>query len=62
MQRINTFSRSLFQIPRSIPSTRPQATAIQKFVKKIMLHGTPQKILTDQGTNFSFEEIFKLLL
>jgi len=55
-----TFQDSLTKFSKAIPIPNQEATTISKeFVTKIVLeHGIPEKILTDQGTNF-LSEIFK---
>jgi len=55
-----TFQDSLTKFSKAIPIPNQEANTISKeFVTKIILeHGIPEKILTDQGTNF-LSEIFK---
>ena len=55
-----TFQDSLTKFSKAIPIPNQEANTISKqFVTKIVLeHGIPEKILTDQGTNF-LSEIFK---
>jgi len=49
-----TFQESLTKFSKAIPILNQEANTIsKKFVTKIILeHGIPEKILTDQGTNF----------
>jgi len=55
-----TFQDSLTKFSKAIPIPNQEANTVSKaFVTKIVLeHGIPEKILTDQGTNF-LSEIFK---
>jgi len=55
-----TFQDSLTKFSKAISIPNQEANAISKeFVTEIILeHGIPEKILTDQGTNF-LSEIFK---
>jgi len=55
-----TFQDSLMKFSKAIPIPNQEANTISKeFVTKIVLeYGIPEKILTDQGTNF-LSEIFK---
>jgi len=55
-----TFQDNLTKFSKAIPIPNQEANTISKeFVTKIVLeHGIPNKILTDQGTNF-LSEIFK---
>jgi len=55
-----TFQNSLTKFSKTIPISNQEANTISKeFVTKIVLeHGIPEKILTDQGTNF-LSDIFK---
>jgi len=55
-----TFQDSLTKFSKAILIPNQEANTISKeFVTKIVLeHGIPEKILTDQGTNF-LSEIFK---
>jgi hypothetical protein len=57
---ILTFQDNLTKFSKAIPIENQEARTIAKeFVTKIVLeHGTPEKILTDQGTNFT-SEMFK---
>src|SRR5580765_8412949 len=59
-QNLLTFQDSLTKFSKAIPIPNQEANTISKeFVTKIVLeHGIPEKILTDQGTNF-LSEIFK---
>jgi len=55
-----TFQDNLTKFSKAMPIPNQEANTISKeFVTKIILeHGIPEKILTDQGTNF-MSEIFK---
>ena len=55
-----TFQDLLTKYSKAIPISNQEANTVSKeFVTKIVLeHGIPEKILTDQGTNF-LSEIFK---
>ncbi|KAM0724355.1 Retrovirus-related Pol polyprotein from transposon 17.6 [Formica fusca] len=55
-----TFQDNLTKFSKAIPIPNQEANTVSKeFVTKIVLeHGIPEKILTDQGTNF-LSEIFK---
>jgi len=55
-----TFQDNLTKFSKAIPIPNQEANTINKeFVIKIILeHGIPEKLLTDQGTNF-LSEIFK---
>jgi len=54
------FQDSLTKFNKTIPIPNQEANTISKefFTKIILEHGIPEKILTDQGTNF-LSEIFK---
>lgn len=65
-QYILTFQDHFSKYPEAFPLSDQKATTIAKvFVEEIICrHGTPEKLLTDQGTNFTselFQEICKLL-
>ncbi|XP_011859870.1 PREDICTED: uncharacterized protein LOC105557283 [Vollenhovia emeryi] len=55
-----TFQDNLTKFSKAIPLENQEANTVAKaFVTKIILeHGIPEKVLTDQGTNFT-SEIFK---
>ena len=55
-----TFQDSLTKFSKAIPVDNQEAYTVAKaFVTKVVLeHGIPEKILTDQGTNFT-SEMFK---
>jgi len=54
---ILTFQDSLTKLSKAIPLANQEAATVAKeFVTKIVFeHGIPEKILTDQGTNFTSE-------
>jgi transposase InsO family protein len=63
---ILTFQDSLTKFSKAIPVENQEAATVAKaFVIKIVLeHGIPEKVLTDQGTNFTsemFKNVCKLL-
>lgn len=65
-QYILTFQDHFSKYPEAFPLPDQKATTIAKiFVEEIICrHGTPEKILTDQGTNFTselFQEMCNLL-
>ena len=65
-QYILTFQDHFPKYPEAFPLTNQKATTIAKvFVEEIICrHGTPEVLLTDQGTNFTgelFQEMCKLL-
>ena len=65
-QYILTFQDHFSKYPEAFPLPDQRATTIARiFVEEIVCrHGTPEKLLTDQGTNFTselFREICKLL-
>jgi len=55
-----TFQNNLTKLSKAIPLANQEAATVAKeFVTKIVFeHGIPEKILTDQGTNFT-SEMFK---
>ena len=57
---ILTFQNSLRKFSKAIPVETQEASTIAKafVIKIIMEHGIPEKIFTDQGTNF-ISEVFK---
>lgn len=65
-QYIFTFQDHFSKYPEAFPLSDLKATTIANvFVEELICrHGTPEKLLTDQGTNFTserFQEICKLL-
>jgi len=54
-----TFQDSLIKFSKASLQTKRQQPSRKKFTTKIVFeHGMPEKILTDQGTNFT-SEMFK---